>query len=255
MKKIIFLIMVFCPVVSTADLIIPDLNSTSWILYDEFSDYWDSLSRWDYATDGAGFIPDVTPPLGVGNPGYCTIYTSNSGYSICNAAASYENTMGIRGNASIDLRSGETGDGYGQIMMGVELLPDFSLYLGFYAESESSVNPYYLGLGFDSWGNLFPLTEAGKMSIEYGREYNLAILIDGISNWVFFYVDGNIFTAIELDSTPSINEFYLRGFTHNMGSEFKVDDFYVAVPEPMTLLLLGLGGLFIQRRTFDGGRK
>lgn len=216
---------------------IPSPDSFNWVIYDNF-DNPANASKWTISNDRTGFS--------YGNE-HGTLYTDTFASSRFSAISSFENAIGIMADIVIEPRFSWSHTGSGTLMIGAEFLPDFYLTFGFNSPFVyQNSKPYHLsiiahGIGFGEQ----ELVEDAE--VEYGRSYNLTILTEGSSNWVHFYLDRNIFASVELTSHPTITGFFINGNTFDSGMKFTTDNFYIAVPEPATLLLTGLAGLIIRK--------
>ena len=175
-------------------------NSLNWTLYDDFNSE-ESASNWDINNDRVGLWYEN---------GHAAFYTSTSSSSRCSLVSSYDGVMGIMADMSLEQRFDWSHRGSGKAMIAAEVLPNFWLAFGFNSPFVyQELQPYHLsiiGYGF-GFGEQELVQD---VEVEYGREYNFAILTEESSNWVDFYLDGNLFARIELISQPTITEYLIN---------------------------------------------
>lgn len=215
----------------------PIMDSLSWTIYDDFNNQ-ENASKWDISNDRTGFRYEN---------GGGTLYTSPSGPSRFSAISSCENVSGIMADLTLEPRFSWSHEGSGTLMIGVQVFPDFYLTFGFNSPFVSQDSqPYHLSIIASGRG--FGEQEIVEdEEVEYGRSYNLAIFTEESGNWVHFYLDRTMFASVEFNLRPTITGFSINGETVDSGMKYTTDNFCVAVPEPATFLLIGLGGLICRK--------
>jgi hypothetical protein len=134
----------------------------------------------------------------------------------------------------------------GYYVLGFDLSPEDSLYWGF-TVLDGRVKGNLI-LRQSTVASIVP--GDAEFDVVIGETYNLAIVFNDTTDEYYFYFNGEKKTVITFpDSNTGFDRGHLRMYTRDINSRFEFDNIeYAMIPEPASILLMGLSSLFLRKR-------
>jgi len=223
---------------------IPDIGTFNWNTGDDFSDLSYSLNNWDLQIPSAiTFGINADDEYGYLQAGY----TSSNVYG--NVIPTQSNDIiGIR--ADLRLASASVlSDSVSYYAVGIDIAPQVSLYWGI-SVLRSEIKGILL---LDQSSGVSVLDANADFPVTLGDTYNLAIVLNEPTGEYYLYLNGEKKTSFYFPEETSLSCGYARMYSRKLTSRFEFDNIeFATIPEPATLLLLGLGGLIFRKHKFNG---
>ena len=219
-------------------------DSFRWTLYDDFSNTLESIDKW--SRDGTAY-------------NLSTLYNFNSnGKMLFRSYATYqwgancryhaflpeEDIQGIK--ADISLKDNYyPAYGTGRNVIGMNVASNLDVYMGFFSNNYE----HYIQLGYRFNGEDIIPSEANKLAFNFEQDYEVAIVLDDSGRNLLFFLNNQLFDSayITPGSIGASRFFVETDISSNLDTDFLIDNYSVLIPEPATMLLLGLGGLLIRK--------
>lgn len=243
-KLIIVVLLTISPGVFASLEDTPDIGTFNWNTGDDFSNLNYSLNNWDLS------LPSVMT-FGINfddKYGYLEAgYTSQTAIGNVTPTQSSD-IIGVRADirlTSLEMRSNPAA----YYVIGFNLIPQtqISLYWGFMVLDGQLEGRLLLYQN----GNTSILHDYADFDPVVGQTYNLAMVFDETDGKYYCYLNrekmgGGIYFP---DNETSFSSAHLRMYSRNINSRFEFDNIeFATIPEPATLLLMGLGGLIFRKQ-------
>ena len=242
-KTVIFTVLVLAtisPGVFASIENMPDIGTFNWNMGDDFSNLNYSFNNWEKNIPSAiTFGINSSYQYGYMKAGY----TSSNVYG--NVIPTQSNDIiGIR--ADLRLTSAAVlSDSVSYYALGIDIAPQVSLYWGI-SVLHSEIKGILL---LDQSSGVFVLDADADFAVTLGDTYNLAIVFNEPTGEYNLYLNGQKKTCFYFPEETSLTQGYIRMYSRKLNSRVEFDNIeFATVPEPATLLLMGLGGLIFRKR-------